>query len=195
MGRQAVQGLQFRSHRRGFRRDRTISTVVRAGSLATLGLQLLIVTPLPEGARHQAVREIGGFVDNPAGTFSRLQTMTIEEYRTRQRIAPDVTSRWTTPEGYRCQSASALGQRLTAACARCRRTVRPDQKYHCADPNHRRSVTISPPQATGGNVGPWPPGRPSVFLPWNGRPSEDEVSVATNLTGRWFPRSDKPGLC
>jgi hypothetical protein len=25
-----------------------------------------------------------GFVDNPGGTFSRLQTMTIEEYRSRR---------------------------------------------------------------------------------------------------------------
>lgn len=50
----------------------------------TLGLQLLIVTPLQKiHVIEPYVRSVG-FVDNLQGNQSRLQNMTIEEYRERQ---------------------------------------------------------------------------------------------------------------
>lgn len=51
---------------------------------AKLGLQLLIVTPLQKVHVIEPYVKAIGFVDNPGGTFSRLQTMTIEEYRSRR---------------------------------------------------------------------------------------------------------------
>ena len=52
--------------------------------VATLGLQLLVVTPLTKVYVIEPYVKAIGFVDNPSGTFSRLQTMTIEEYRSRR---------------------------------------------------------------------------------------------------------------
>ncbi|WP_153504994.1 ATP-binding protein [Cumulibacter manganitolerans] len=49
-----------------------------------LGLQLLIVTPLQKVHIIEPYVKAIGFVDNPDGTFSRLYTMTIEEYRARR---------------------------------------------------------------------------------------------------------------
>jgi len=46
-----------------------------------LGLQLLIVTPLQKIHVIEPHVAAVGFVDNPAGNFSRLQSLTIEEYR------------------------------------------------------------------------------------------------------------------
>lgn len=51
---------------------------------AKLGLQLLIVTPLQKVHVIEPYVKAIGFVDNPTSTYSRLQTMTIEEYRTRR---------------------------------------------------------------------------------------------------------------
>jgi len=50
----------------------------------TLGLQLLIVTPLQKIHVIEPYVAAVGFVDNPTSMFSRLQTLTIEEYRTRR---------------------------------------------------------------------------------------------------------------
>jgi uncharacterized protein YPO0396 len=49
-----------------------------------LGLQLLIVTPLQKIHVIEPFVAAVGFVDNPTGAYSRLQTLTIEEYRERQ---------------------------------------------------------------------------------------------------------------
>jgi len=49
-----------------------------------LGLQLLIVTPLQKIHVIEPYIAAVGFVDNPTGMDSRLQTLTIEEYRAKQ---------------------------------------------------------------------------------------------------------------
>ncbi len=49
-----------------------------------LGLQLLIVTPLQKIHVIEPHVAAVGFVDNPSNNCSRLQTLTIEEYRARQ---------------------------------------------------------------------------------------------------------------
>jgi uncharacterized protein YPO0396 len=49
-----------------------------------LGLQLLIVTPLQKIHVIEPFVSAVGFVDNPTGAYSRLQTLSIEEYRERQ---------------------------------------------------------------------------------------------------------------
>jgi uncharacterized protein YPO0396 len=46
-----------------------------------LGLQLLIVTPLQKIHVIEPFVSAVGFVDNPGGSYSRLQSLTIEEYR------------------------------------------------------------------------------------------------------------------
>ncbi|MDP5185116.1 ATP-binding protein [Blastococcus sp. BMG 814] len=51
-----------------------------------LGLQLLIVTPLQKIHVIEPHVAAVGFVDNPTGRFSRLQSMTIEEYREQQAL-------------------------------------------------------------------------------------------------------------
>jgi len=49
-----------------------------------LGLQLLIVTPLQKIHVIEPYVTSVGFVDNPTSQYSRLQTLTIEEYRARR---------------------------------------------------------------------------------------------------------------
>ena len=49
-----------------------------------LGLQLLIVTPLQKIHVIEPYVSAVGFVDNPTSSASRLQTLTIEEYRARR---------------------------------------------------------------------------------------------------------------
>ncbi|MFI7443503.1 ATP-binding protein [Nonomuraea indica] len=49
-----------------------------------LGLQLLIVTPLQKIHVIEPYVSAVGYVDNPTHRYSRLQTLTIEEYRARQ---------------------------------------------------------------------------------------------------------------
>jgi uncharacterized protein YPO0396 len=67
-----------------FGRGSDVSTRYALDLFATLGLQLLIVTPLQKVHVIEPYVRAIGFVDNPTGTFSRLQTMTIEDYRTRR---------------------------------------------------------------------------------------------------------------
>jgi len=67
-----------------FGRGSDVSTRYALDLFAALGLQLLIVTPLQKVHIIEPYVKAIGFVDNPTGTFSRLQTMTIEEYRTRR---------------------------------------------------------------------------------------------------------------
>ncbi|GAA0247249.1 ATP-binding protein [Saccharothrix mutabilis subsp. mutabilis] len=67
-----------------FGRGSDESTRFALGLFARLGLQLLIVTPLQKiHVIEPHVRAVG-FVDNKNGSSSRLQTLTIEEYRERQ---------------------------------------------------------------------------------------------------------------
>ncbi|MCV7152101.1 ATP-binding protein [Mycolicibacterium pyrenivorans] len=67
-----------------FGRGSDVSTRYALDLFATLGLQLLIVTPLQKVHVIEPYVKSIGIVDNPTGTFSRLQTMTIEEYRDRR---------------------------------------------------------------------------------------------------------------
>lgn len=67
-----------------FGRGSDVSTRYALELFAKLGLQLLIVTPLQKVHVIEPYVKAIGFVDNPTGTYSRLQTMTIEEYRRRR---------------------------------------------------------------------------------------------------------------
>jgi uncharacterized protein YPO0396 len=53
---------------------------------ARLGIQLLIVTPLQKIHVIEPYVSAVGFVDNPTSRYSRLRTLTIEEYQA-ERIA------------------------------------------------------------------------------------------------------------
>jgi uncharacterized protein YPO0396 len=67
-----------------FGRGSDASTRYALKLFSKLGLQLLIVTPLQKVHVIEPYVRAIGFVDNPDGTHSRLQTMTIEEYRKRR---------------------------------------------------------------------------------------------------------------
>ena len=67
-----------------FGRGSDVSTRYALELFAKLGLQLLIVTPLQKVRVIDPYVKAIGFVDNPTGTYSRLQTMSIEEYRARR---------------------------------------------------------------------------------------------------------------
>jgi uncharacterized protein YPO0396 len=67
-----------------FGRGSDVSTRYALALFAKLGLQLLIVTPLQKVHVIEPYVKAIGYVDNPTGTNSRLQTMTIEEYRQRR---------------------------------------------------------------------------------------------------------------
>ncbi len=63
-----------------FGRGSDASTRFALDLFAKLGLQLLIVTPLQKVHVIAPYVHAIGFVDNPEGNYSRLQTMTIEEF-------------------------------------------------------------------------------------------------------------------
>jgi len=67
-----------------FGRGSDVSTRYALDLFARLGLQLLIVTPLQKVHVIEPYVRAIGFVDNPAGNYSRLQTLTIEEFREHQ---------------------------------------------------------------------------------------------------------------
>jgi uncharacterized protein YPO0396 len=67
-----------------FGRGSDVSTRYALELFAKLGLQLLIVTPLQKVHVIEPYVKAIGFVDNPTGTSSRVQTMTIEDYRARR---------------------------------------------------------------------------------------------------------------
>jgi uncharacterized protein YPO0396 len=67
-----------------FGRGSDVSTRYALDLFARLGLQLLIVTPLQKVHVIEPYVQAIGFVDNPSGSYSRLQTLTIEEFRQRQ---------------------------------------------------------------------------------------------------------------
>jgi len=67
-----------------FGRGSDASTRYALELFAKLGLQLLIVTPLQKVHVIEPFVKAIGFVDNPDGSYSRLQTLTIEEFRTQR---------------------------------------------------------------------------------------------------------------
>ncbi len=67
-----------------FGRGSDVSTRYALDLFARLGLQLLIVTPLQKVHVIEPYVRAIGFVDNPTGSYSRLQTLTIEEFRKQQ---------------------------------------------------------------------------------------------------------------
>lgn len=67
-----------------FGRGSDASTRYALDLFAKLGLQLLIVTPLQKVHVIEPYVRAIGFVDNPDGSCSRLQTLTIEEFRSRR---------------------------------------------------------------------------------------------------------------
>jgi uncharacterized protein YPO0396 len=83
-GAEQSRDFQFAVIDEAFGRGSDVSTRYALELFATLGLQLLIVTPLQKVHVIEPYVKAIGFVDNPTGTFSRLQTMTIEEYRARR---------------------------------------------------------------------------------------------------------------
>lgn len=68
-----------------FGRGSEVSTRYALELFTRLGLQLLIVTPLQKIHVIEPHVSAVGFVDNPDGNYSRLQCLTIEEYRRRRR--------------------------------------------------------------------------------------------------------------
>jgi uncharacterized protein YPO0396 len=67
-----------------FGRGSDESTRFALGLFRRLGLQLLIVTPLQKIHVIEPFVAAVGFVDNQSGGYSRLQSLTIEEYQERQ---------------------------------------------------------------------------------------------------------------
>lgn len=65
-----------------FGRGSDASTRYALELFGKLGLQLLIVTPLQKVHVIEPYVRAIGFVDNPSGKYSRLQTLTIEEFHT-----------------------------------------------------------------------------------------------------------------
>lgn len=83
-GAQQSHDFRFAVIDEAFGRGSDVSTRYALDLFATLGLQLLIVTPLQKVHVIEPYVKAIGMVDNPTGTYSRLQTMTIEEYRKRR---------------------------------------------------------------------------------------------------------------
>ncbi|MGW5108118.1 ATP-binding protein [Nocardia sp. NPDC004123] len=70
-----------------FGRGSDESTRFALGLFGRLGLQLLIVTPLQKIHVIEPYVSSVGFVDNKSGSYSRIQTLTIEQYRQRRHAA------------------------------------------------------------------------------------------------------------
>jgi uncharacterized protein YPO0396 len=73
-----------------FGRGSEVSTQYALKLFTRLGLQLLIVTPLKKIHVIEPFVSAVGYVDNPSGSYSRLQSLTIAEYRRRraERLSP-----------------------------------------------------------------------------------------------------------
>lgn len=67
-----------------FNRGSELSTRYALDLFTRLGLQLLIVTPLQKIHVIEPHVAAVGFVDNPSGSYSRLQCLTISEFRSRR---------------------------------------------------------------------------------------------------------------
>jgi len=69
-----------------FGRGSDVSTRYALDLFAKLGIQLLVITPLQKVHIIEPYVTAIGFVDNPTGAASRVHTLTIEEFRERQRV-------------------------------------------------------------------------------------------------------------
>lgn len=84
-GVQKSRDFRFAVIDEAFGRGSDASTRYALELFAKLGLQLLIVTPLQKVHVIEPYVNAIGFVDNPTGSASRVHTLTIEEFRERQR--------------------------------------------------------------------------------------------------------------
>ncbi|MGH3199970.1 MAG: ATP-binding protein [Streptosporangiaceae bacterium] len=75
------RGFRFAVIDEAFGRGSDESTRFALELFGRLGLQLLIVTPLQKIHAIEPYVSAVGFVDNPSSRYSRLRTLTIEEYR------------------------------------------------------------------------------------------------------------------
>ncbi|MGD8202351.1 ATP-binding protein [Ornithinimicrobium sp. W1679] len=80
-GAERARDFRFAVIDEAFGRGSDVSTRYALDLFAKLGLQLLIVTPLQKVHVIEPYVQAIGFVDNPTGSYSRLQTLTIEEFR------------------------------------------------------------------------------------------------------------------
>lgn len=83
-GVESARDFRFAVIDEAFGRGSDVSTRYALDLFGKLGLQLLIVTPLQKVHVIEPYVRAIGFVDNPTGSASRLQTLTIEEYRARR---------------------------------------------------------------------------------------------------------------
>ncbi len=79
-GAERARDFRFAVIDEAFGRGSDVSTRYALELFAKLGLQLLIVTPLQKVHVIEPYVKAIGFVDNPTGSYSRLQTLTIEEF-------------------------------------------------------------------------------------------------------------------
>jgi uncharacterized protein YPO0396 len=82
-GAATARDFRFAMIDEAFGRGSDLSTRFALRLFAALGLQLLIVTPLQKVHVIEPYVRAIGFVDNPTRSYSRLQTLTIEEFRRR----------------------------------------------------------------------------------------------------------------
>jgi uncharacterized protein YPO0396 len=83
-GAQRSKAFRFVVIDEAFSRGSEVSTRYALSLFTRLGLQLLIVTPLQKIHVIEPHVSAVGFVDNPHGNYSRLQSLTIAEYRRRR---------------------------------------------------------------------------------------------------------------
>jgi len=83
-GVQRSRDFRFAVIDEAFGRGSDASTRYALDLFGKLGLQLLIVTPLQKVHVIEPYVRAIGYVDNPTGSYSRLQTLTIEEFRARR---------------------------------------------------------------------------------------------------------------
>ena len=83
-GAEKSRAFRFAVIDEAFGRGSDVSTRYALDLFARLGLQLLIVTPFQKVHVIEPYVRAIGFVDNPSGSYSQLQTLTIEEFREHQ---------------------------------------------------------------------------------------------------------------
>ena len=83
-GADTARDFRFAVIDEAFGRGSDLSTRFALQLFAALGLQLLIVTPLQKVHVIEPYVRAIGFVDNPARNYSRLHTLTIEEFQERR---------------------------------------------------------------------------------------------------------------
>jgi uncharacterized protein YPO0396 len=84
-GAEMARDFRFAVIDEAFGRGSDLSTRFALQLFAALGLQLLIVTPLQKVHVIEPYVRAIGFVDNPTRSYSRLHTLTIEEFHERRR--------------------------------------------------------------------------------------------------------------